>query len=455
MIKTDLAIIGSGPGGYITAIRAAKKGLDTTVIEKDKLGGVCLNWGCMPTKALYHLAQELGNIKKAADLGIKVEGFSLDYAHAVKNKDKMVGTLRRSIAHHFKQHHIRLIESTAKFNAKGRIEAGQEEIDAKYTIVATGSSPASVQPFDISQEDILTNRDILSLDQVPESLAIIGGGIVGVEFANIMAQLGCRVTIIEMLPQILSNQDNEISKLVSKLYTERGIDIYTSTTVSKLTRKGPGLELETDKGHTIKVEKVLLSVGRKPNTDGIGLKEAQIKTDSKGFIKVDDYLLTSVDNVYAIGDVIGGLQLAHAASAEGKNVVDNIMGIRKKMNYDAVPYVIFTSPQIAAMGLTEQQAKENEKEIGRGKFPFSHNGRALIDNQTQGFVKVISDSATGELLGAHIIGPQAGELIHVFALAKSSELLVDNIVATIYAHPTLSESILEAGEDVFGLATHI
>jgi len=454
MVKTDLAIIGSGPGGYITAIRAAKLGLDTTVIEKEHLGGVCLNWGCMPTKSLYHLAQSIEEIKKASSIGIKAD-WSIDYPAAVKRKDSVVTTLRNSIGFHFKKHNIKLVKGKAKLNSKKLIETEDEQISAQNIIIATGSSPASVDPFDIQVEGILTNREILSLKEIPQSLAIIGGGIIGIEFANIFATLGSRVTIIEILPKILANEDGEVSSFISSSYKKRGIDILTSTTVSEVKKKKTAFELKTDKGKTIEAEKILVSVGRKPNTSGIGLKEAGVEVDSKGYIKVDGYLATTASNIYAIGDAIGGYQLAHIASSEGKVAVENIRGEKKKMEYRSVPYAVFTTPEIGAVGLTEEKAKQNGKDIKVGKFPFTHNGKALIDGHTEGFVKVIADASTGEILGAHIIGPHASDLIHEVSIAKSGELLTQDLASSIYSHPTLSESVLEASENVFGLATHI
>ncbi|MDD3776752.1 MAG: dihydrolipoyl dehydrogenase [Actinomycetota bacterium] len=455
MIQTDLAIIGSGPGGYITAIRAAKMGLDTTVIEKDKLGGVCLNWGCMPTKWLYHLAQEVDSLKKVSDMGITVDSFTLDYAAAVKKMQNMVGKLSRSIQHHFKTHNIKLIKAEASFDSQARLTAGGQKIKAKNIIIAAGSSPASVAPFELDQKYILSNRDLLQLKEIPSSLAIIGGGIVGMEFAYIFSALGSQVTIVEVLPSILGSEDREVSELITALYEEKGIKILTSTNIKGVDIKKSGLILTTDKGHTIEAEKALVSVGRKPNTEGLNLDGAKVRQDSKGYIEVDRFGATTAPGIYAIGDINGKYPLAHVAAAEGKIAVDHILGVEKILNYQAVPYAIFTSPQIGAMGLTEKQAQQKAGEIKVGRFPFTHNGRALIDGHTAGFTKVITDASTGEILGAHIIGPDAGELIHVMALAKSSELLAEDIIANIYAHPTLSESLLEAGEDVFGLATHI
>ncbi len=454
MIKTDLAIIGSGPGGYIAAVRAAKLGLDTAVVEKEHLGGVCLNWGCMPTKALYHLVQSIEEFKKAPSLGLKVE-YSIDFPSAIKRKDGVVSVLRNSIGSHFKKHNIKLVKGEASLNSKKIIETEEEEIDAKNIIIATGSSAASVNPFDISVDGILTNRDILSLKDIPKSLAIVGGGIVGIEFANIFASLGSKVTIIEILPSILASEDKEVADLISEAYKKRGIDILTSTTIAEVKKEGSAFKLKTDKGKAIVAEKILVSVGRKPNTSGIGLKEAGVELDSKGFIKVDSYLSTTAENIYAIGDVIGGYQLAHVASTEGKIVVENIKGSKKKMDYSSVPYAVFANPEIGAVGLTEQEAKKMGKDIKVGKFPFTHNGKALIDNHTHGFVKVISDTYAGEILGAHIIGPSASDLIHEVSIAKSAELTIEELVSSIYSHPTLSEAVLEASEDVFGMATHL
>ncbi len=454
MIKTDLAIIGSGPGGYITAIRAAKLGIQTTVIEKEHLGGVCLNWGCMPTKSFYHLVHTMEEMKKAAAIGLNVDP-SIDFTAAVKRKDWVVSTLRKSIDFHFKKHKIRLVKGRASLTSQKTIETEDEKISANNIIIASGSSPASVAPFEIGKPNILTNREILSLKEVPQSLAIVGGGVIGIEFANIFAALGAKVTIIEMLPKILANEDVEVSDLVSSSYKKRGMDILTTTTISQYKKKGSGFELTTDNGRTLQAEKILISIGRRPNTSEMGLKEAGVEIDHRGCIKIDSYFKTTADNIYAIGDVIGGYQLAHVASSEGKTALENIRGQKKKMDYLSVPYAVFSSPEIGAVGLTEQSAKEQGKDIKVGKFPFTHNGKALIDNQTEGFVKIITDSSTGELLGAHIIGAHAADLIHQVSIAKSAELLAEDMASSVFSHPTLSESVLEASEDVFGLATHI
>ena len=457
--NTDLAILGSGPGGYVAAIRAAKSGIRSIVIEKEHLGGVCLNWGCIPTKALTTVSNLVESVRRADQFGISISDYSIDFKKIMQRKDKAVNALRQGIQFHFNKNNIELIKGVGKLIDKNKIlvknAAGDSiEIVAKNIIIATGSSPSRIPPFDFKEEGILTNRGILSLKEIPQTLLIIGGGVVGCEFANIFKNLGSDVTIIEILPRILSTEDEKISELIKKNFEKSRIKILTNCSVDEVKKEKNKYICKVNNGRSLTVDNILISVGRRPNSIDIGIEEIGIETE-RGYIKVDSYLRTSVNNIYAIGDVIGGYQLAHVASKEGKVAVENICGKEKKMDYSVVPWTIFTSPEIGAVGLTEKQAREKKIQIECGDFPFSASGKAFVMGETDGFVKIITNKDTGEILGAQMIGPHASDLIHEVAVAMRGELTADYIADTIHSHPTLSEAVMEAAEDCFGIAIHI
>jgi len=328
------------------------------------------------------------------------------------------------------------------------------EINAKNIILATGSHASSVPPFILDNEGILDNIGILSLKELPESMLVVGGGVVGCEFSGIFSTLGTKVTIVELMPKILLNEDEEVSELVKKVFAKKGINIYTGVTVKEVKKTDNQYTCMLSSGESITVDKILISVGRRPNTEGIGLKEAGVELDGKGFVAVDKYLRTNVKNIYAIGDMIGGYQLAHVASAEGLVAVDNIKGKNREMDYHVVPWAIFTLPEIGTVGLSKKQAEEKGYKVCTGMFPFKNSGKAFVVQETEGFIKIFTDSATGEILGSTMIGPRASDLVHEIAVAMHGELPVDYIADTIHAHPTLAEAVMEAAEDCFGLATH-
>ena len=457
--KFDLAILGGGPGGYVGAIRAAKLGLKVAVIEKNNLGGVCLNWGCIPTKALYHVAQTLNEIEKASIFGIEVNKPKLDFSKAMARKDDILEMQRRGIAFHFKKNGIELINGEGRLSSQNTIsvktpEAKETTVTAGSIMISTGSSASNVPPFDLSQEGIMDNIGILSLKKLPKSLLIVGGGVVGSEFANIFASFGTKVTIVELLPRILTTEDEEVSKVIHKALRKKDVDIFTSTKVEESKKEGNKFKLKLSGGEKLEAEKILISVGRGPNSKDIGLEEAGVATDEKGNIKVDSRLRTNIANIYAVGDVIGGLQLAHVASEEGKIVAEIISGKDRIMDYSVVPWSVFTSPEIGTVGLNAAQAKEKGYPVCVGNFPFSNSGKAYITGETEGFVNIVTNKETGEILGAQMIGPRASDLIHEVAVAMKGEMLVDDLAITIHSHPTLSEAVMEAAEDCFGIATH-
>ncbi len=457
--NTDLAILGSGPGGYVAAIRAAKLGIKSIVVEKELLGGVCLNWGCIPTKALTTVSHLVESIRRADQFGINISDYSIDFKKIMQRKDKVVSALVQGVQFHFNKNKIELIKGIGKLTHTNKIlvegvSGDKIEIVAKNIIIATGSSPSLIPPFDFKEEGILNNRGILSLKEIPQALLIIGGGVVGCEFANIFKTLGSDVTVIEILPRILSTEDEKISELIKKNFKKRGIKILTDCSVDEVKKEKDRYICKVNNGESLTVDNILISVGRRPNSTDIGVEEVGIETE-RGYIKVNSYLRTNIDNIYAIGDVIGGYQLAHVASKEGKVAVENICGKEKKMDYSVVPWAIFTSPEIGAVGLTEKQAEEKKIQVECGNFPFIASGKAFAMGETEGFAKIVTNKETGEILGAQIIGPRASDLVHEIAAAMRGELTVDYIADTIHSHPTLSEVVMEAAEDCFGIATHI
>lgn len=457
--KFDLAVLGGGPGGYVGAIRAAKLGLKVAVIEKDNLGGVCLNCGCIPTKALYHVARTLDEIEKASIFGIEVSKPKLNFSKAMTRKDDIIEMQRRGLAFHFKKNEIELIKGEGRLSSGSAItvktSGGKDTVvNADNIIISTGSSAANVPPFDLSQEGIMENIGILSLKELPESLLIVGGGVVGSEFANIFASFGTKVTIVELLPRILNTEDEDVSKVIYKSLRSKDVDIFTSTKVEESKKEGAGFKLKLSGGEKLEAEKVLVSVGRGPNSTGIGLETAGVITDEKGYIKVDNKLRTNIANIYAVGDVTGGLQLAHLASEEGKIAAEIISGKDRTMDYSVVPWAVFTSPEIGTVGLNTEQAKEKGYPVCVGNFPFSNSGKAFITGETEGFINIVTDKDTGEILGAQMVGPRASDLVHEIAVAMKGEMLIDDLSTTIHSHPTLSEAVMEAAEDCFGIATH-
>ena len=458
--NTDLAVLGGGPGGYVAAIRAAKLGVKTIVIEKENLGGVCLNWGCIPTKALYHVAQTIDEIKKADIFGINISGWNLDFKKAMDRKDKVIAAQRQGLAFHFKKNNVELVKGNGKLISSNKIlvtgENGQEvEVIAKNIIIATGSHAANVPPFNLEDEGVIDNIGILSLTAIPQSLLIVGGGVIGSEFANIFSTFGSNVTIVEMLPRILSTEDAEVSKVIARAFGKKGINVFTNSVIEEVKKDKGKFFCKIKGGDEMVADKVLISVGRRPNSTGIGLEEIGITIDDQGFIKVDSHLRTNIPNIYAVGDVNGGLQLAHVASDEGKIAAENIAGKDKTMDYRVIPWAVFTSPEIGTVGLNEEQARSKGINVCFGLFPFSNSGKAFITGETEGFVKVVTDKDSGEILGAQMVGPRCSDLVHEVAVAMKGEMVVDTLAETVHSHPTLSEAVMEAAEDCFGIATHI
>lgn len=460
----DILFLGAGPGGYVGAIRAGRMGARTAIIEKSAVGGTCLNVGCIPTKALLSTVEVLEQVKRAGDFGINVDGFSVDFPKIINRKDKIVQQLRKGIELLFKRENVRLVQGVGRIVDAHTVEAitpdgNKESITARNIIIATGSVPAllPLPGFEVG-ESVWTNAEALSAQSVPKSMLIVGGGYVGLEFGYTFARLGTEVTVIEMLPKVLTNMENELAKELEKILKKTGLKIMTGAAVLKAEDSSTGKKVTYRNSEGVEehidVEKVLIAVGRKPFTSDIGLESAGVETE-RGRIIVNERMQTNVPGIYAIGDCIGDPMLAHVAFHEATVAVANCLGEDKRMDYKAVPGVVFTHPEVASVGLTEEQARERYGDGVRiGKFPFIANGKALGMGEKEGFAKVIAEAKYGEILGVHIIGPHATDMIAEAVLAIQSEATIDDIEAAIHPHPTLCEPIHEAALDTQGMALH-
>jgi dihydrolipoamide dehydrogenase len=457
----EVIVIGSGPGGYVAAIRAAQYGKKVGVVEKDaKLGGTCLHVGCIPTKALLHYAELYEHALHGADSGILYQGLSFDYAKMKKRKNEIVAKHARGIEQLFKKHKIEWLPGFAKLLGKGKIEISdskeKRQITAPSIILATGSEARMLPNLEVDPKRILTNVEILDMDDVPKSLAIIGAGAVGVEFASIYRSFGAEVTILEMLPRPVPVEDEEVSAELSRAFRKRGIQMHTGAKVEKVSDDKDGVSVEftasDGKKQTLKAEKLLVAVGRKPNTEKIGLENTAIKAD-RGFIPADGFMRTAEPGVYAIGDIVAGTpQLAHTASMEGLVAAAHLAGKPvEPINYLQNPGATYCEPQIGSVGLSEAAARQKGFEVKVSKYPFAANSKASIVGSHGGFVKVVADAKYGEILGVHIIGPNACDLIAEAVVAMSSEATVESLMRTIHAHPTLAEAIQDAFNGIYGL----
>ena len=451
----DLAVIGAGPGGYVAAIKAAKKGAKVALFEKDKLGGTCLNRGCIPTKAYARIAEVHDILNRAFEFGFNIKINSFDYTQVVKRKDDIVGELVEGINALLKANGVDVFNAEAKVDKEKNVLFGENKIKAKNIIIATGSSPAELPIEGINSKNVMNSDTILEMTSLPQSLCIIGGGVIGMEFAFIMNQFGVKVSVIEMMPNILPTLDKKISSSIKFVAQKRGIKIYTSSTVERIDEEENGGSIVTVKnGENIKriyADKVFVSIGRKLNTD-IGPITELLEFEGKA-IKIDEHMKTNIEGVYAVGDVTGKMMLAHVASAQGEVAVDNIFGESSTLDYMKIPAAVFTEPEIGYFGYTEDQAKEKFKEIKVGRFDFKFNGRAKTYGETDGFAKIISNE-NDEVVGAWVIGSGASELIHILSTACQAGAKVEDLKKAVYAHPTKSETIMEAVKDIFGESVH-
>ncbi len=454
-------VIGGGPGGYVAALKLAQLGVKTILVERDKVGGTCLNRGCIPTKALLQSAEVAQTVKDAARMGVKVGEVRIDPSMMNSRKDQVVSMLVGGVEHLLKKRGVRTVAGTASFTGPKalRIElsgGGTEEITAKNIIIASGSVSAKIPIDGLDGKNVITSTEALNISKLPESLAVIGGGVIGMEIGSIYADLGARVTVLEALPRILPGMDEEISRTLHEIAQEK-MDIYTQARVTRISdqkeKKKVSYTLAGEEKEVL-ADKVLVCVGRTPETGALNLAAAGIESE-KGRIRTDEGFKTNVEGVYAIGDVNGKVLLAHAASAQGIFVAETIAGLRPDMDVKTVPNCIYTKPEIASVGMTEEEARKQKTDIKVGRFPFSANGKALAMGEPQGFVKIVADSKYGEVLGVHIIGPRATDMIAEAVLAIRMECTASELAGTIHAHPTLSEAVMEAAEGIFGTPIHI
>ena len=453
-------IIGAGPGGYVAAIRAAQLGSTVTVIENQALGGVCLNWGCIPSKALLSVVELGEKVKKAGELGLNIQDPpQYNLPQMINRKDGVVDQLVKGIATLFKTWGITHIQGTGELIDERRVQVTKPDhtqmtVEADAIVVATGSSWPNLPLFPVDGKRIINSKDALDLTQVPSRLLIIGGGVEGCEFAALYAGLGSRVDVIEMLPTILTTEDEEIIRFMTREFTKQKVQLHTGNTVEKVEARQDEVTATLKSGEEITADTVLVSIGRRFNSGGIGLEKVGVKLGTRGEIEVNDRMETNVPGIYAIGDVVGKAMLAHVASAQGKVAVENILGRPQHINYDVVPAGIFTLPEIGRVGLTEQQTRERGFQVKVGRFRYAGLGKAHAVGETTGLFKVISDSESDKILGVHIIGSHAADLVHEAAMAMQVGAKAKDLAHMIHAHPTLAEGMMEAAEDVEGLAIH-
>ena len=460
----DVCIIGSGPGGYVAAVRAAQLGLSVLIVERDsRLGGVCTLRGCIPTKALLHTADLLEEARHGADVGVGAREVRLELAAAMKHKEKAIRQSSNGVSYLMKKNRVDVANGFGRIQGVGKVtvaaaDGSETTYSAKNIVVATGSEPRSLPGIEIDHKTILSSDSILEVTEVPKSLIVIGSGAVGVEFASMFARFGSKTTIVEILPRIVPLEDDEISRELAASFKRQGIAVYVDARVERVTKTEGGVEVlartSGGKTETFRAEKILLAVGRKPLSENIGLERVGVSTE-RGYITIDSMMQTNVSGIYAIGDVIPTSWLAHVAMAEGVVAVEHMAGKQTRpLNYDQVPGCTYCAPEVASVGLTESRARERGYDVAVGKFPFSANGKARVINDTTGFVKIVGEKKYDEVLGVHIVGPRATELIAEACAALELEATSESIARTMHAHPTLSEALMEAAEDVAGHSIH-
>ena len=463
MANFDLIVIGSGPGGYVAAIRASQLGMKTAIVEKESLGGICLNWGCIPTKALLKSAQVYEYIQHASDYGITIKDAKHDFEAVVKRSRGVADGMSKGVQFLMKKNKIEVIMGMGKLTKDKKVEVtkadGSKEIhEAKSIILATGGRARELPNIKIDGEKVIEYRKAMSLPKQPKSMVIIGSGAIGVEFAYFYATMGTKVTIVEFMPRIVPVEDADVSKELEKIYKKKGIDIHTNSSVESVDSKGKTckVSVKTPAGNiVIECDVVLSAAGVVTNLEGIGLEEAGVKHD-KGKVLVDDFYQTNVPNIYAIGDIVKGPALAHVASAEGIICVEKIAGHHPQpLNYGNIPGCTYCAPEIASVGMTEEAAKAAGYEIKVGKFPFSASGKASAAGAKEGFVKVIYDAKYGEWLGAHMIGANVTEMIAEVVVARNLETTGHEILKSVHPHPTMSEAIMEATAMAYGEVIHL
>ncbi|MCB2013005.1 MAG: dihydrolipoyl dehydrogenase [Geminicoccaceae bacterium] len=458
----DLVVIGGGPGGYVCAIKAAQLGLKTACIEKrGALGGTCLNVGCMPSKALLHSSHLYHEARhEMAAHGISVGEVTLDLDAMMDNKDKVVEGLTKGIEGLFKKNKVDYVRETGTIIAPGKVKAGDRELTARSIVIATGSESTPLPGVEIDEKRVVSSTGALDLDAVPGHLVVVGAGVIGLELGSVWGRLGSEVTVVEFLDHITPGMDAEVAKNLQRILTKQGMTFRLSTKVAAIDNSGERLKVSLEPAaggdaETLECDTVLVAIGRRPYTEGLGLDNVGIATDRRGMIEVGDHFETSVEGIHAIGDVVRGPMLAHKAEEEGVAVAELLAGQKPHVNYDAIPGVIYTAPEVASVGRTEEQLKEAGIEYRVGKFPFLANSRARATGQTDGFVKLLVDASTDRVLGCHIIGADAGTVIGEVVLAMEYGASSEDIARTCHAHPTLEESVKEAALAAFAKPIHM
>jgi len=460
--RFDVVVVGTGPGGYVAAIRCAQLGLSVAAIEDDRPGGVCLNWGCIPTKALLRNAEIVGLFQRAEEFGVTVGKWTADYAQAVQRSRRVADRMAKGVEFLFRKNKITLVPGTGTLKARNVVEVkgkdGAQTLEAKAIILATGSEPRSLPGVTIDEKQVISSNGAVRIEVTPASLIVIGAGAVGMEFADVYGAYGVPVTVLEALPRVLPIEDEEVSALLARVFSRRGMTIRTGVRVQKVSPGKAGLTVEIEaegKAERLEAEQVLMAVGRASRTKGLGLEALGVASE-RGLVTVGPTMETSVKGIFAVGDMTGRQMLAHKAMAEGVVAAEAIAGRSPRpVDYDNVPSCTYCRPQVASIGLSEAKARTNGREIAVGRFPFTANGKAVALGETEGFLKVVADKRTGEILGVHIVGSEATEMIHEFAVGRTLEATLEEIIHTIHAHPTLSEAALEATLAALGQAIHI
>ncbi len=458
--KYDIAVLGGGPGGYVAAIRAAQLGAKVACIEEDKLGGICLNWGCIPTKTFIATAHLYRKMKESSEFGIDIPGIpQLNLAKMVERKNKVVNELVTGVGFLCKSYGVTVFNGFGHFESKNRIAVDMQDgsvkvVEAEKIIIATGSRPFNVPAFPFNGNTIISSDELIYPKSIPQSLTIIGGGVIGSEFACLMAQLGTKVNVVEMLPNLLPLEDIDSSKTIERELKKHGAEIFTGEKVMSVQAGTGGVSCKLQSGKDLVSEKVLVAIGRTFNNDDINIEAAGIELNRNGSIKVNEKMETSVKNIYAIGDCAGVYLLAYTASHEGLVAVANALGKNEKVNYRAVPITIFTDPEVASVGLSQQKAEAEGYEIRIGQFQFRNLGKSKAERDLAGGVKIIADKKTDKILGAHIVGAHATDLIHEITVALSQKMTAQELGDVFHAHPVLSEAIMEAAHDVHGTSVH-
>ena len=459
MSTYNVGIIGGGPGGYVAAIKAAQLGGSVCLIEKGEWGGTCLNRGCIPTKTLYAVANLATQVQEAPDFGVHISGeTTIDYPQVLTHKNSVIQQLTGGIAQLLKANKVDSFNGTGTLADRNTIivrksDGTTEQLHAKNIIIATGSEPAEPPVFEIDEEQVLTTTGILNLMELPESLLIVGGGVSGCEFASIFNALGCKVTVLELLPTILATEDVQVVRHIQLFMKRKGIAIHTGANLTHVKKSDAGVTAVLESGEALTAEKMLVSIGRRYNTEGIGLETVGVRTEN-GKIVADVRMQTNVPGIYAVGDVASRYLLAHVASAEGKVAAQNCLDNNIEMDYQVIPWCVFTLPEIGHVGMTEKEATDEGYEVKIGRFPYAANGKALGLRETDGFVKTVSDADSGDILGVHIVGVQASTLIHEAAVAVRLGASAEAIAHTVHAHPTLSEMVMESAEAAYDRAIH-